>query len=366
MRMAVCGFLMLVLVGSPVSAGERGLPPAEDRAFARFTQAASDAEAAYRETVLGLLKVLNSHLVDGERVAVRKAEIEEANRIRFYRDRIARLGTEVSRHDFLGGTLPAIDKHFVPPSAMQRIEEYAGKLSEADGVYRAALESIRTEVTKLIASARRLAIDSADLDAANRVQKVEDNINEEIAIRLDVLGYAEYLCSSADRVRTDFILAQPEAWRVVNEELIGTERPGEALEATLAWKFKRISAVTVRGRIRPNSKHNFRMSVGPVNLIFNWEMAKECHFRYDDDLTVIRRNLLAPGREHEITVRQLTAKSIEVLVDGRRVWITLGRLWGTVTIYPYQSSIGIREVRVLGKSTGRLDRTTGRPSHRRW
>ena len=131
-------------------------------------------------------------------------------------------------------------------------------------------------------------------------------------------------------------------------------------------KFERISAVTVRGRIRPNSKHNFRMSVGPVNLIFNWEMAQQCHFRYDDDVTVIRRNLLEPGREHEITVRQLTAKSIEVLVDGRRVWITLGRLWGTVTIYPYQSSIGIRGVRVLGKSTGRLDRTTDRPSHRRW
>ncbi len=366
MRTAVCVFFMLVLVGAPVSAEEQRLPPAEDRALARFAPAAIAAEAKYLETALGLLKVLAVHLADGERSAVRSGEIQEANRIRVYRDRIARLGTEVSRHDFLGGTLPAIDQHFVPPSAVQRVGECARKLTEADRAYRAALGSIKTEVMELIASARRLAIESADLDAANRVQKVEDAINKEIAIRLEVLGYTEYYCRSSDRVRNDFILAQPEAWRVVDEELIGTERHDEALEATLAWKLDRISAVTVRGRIRANSKHNFRLSVGPVNLIFNWELARQCHFRYDDDLTVIRGDLLKPGREHEITVRQLTAKSIEVTVDGKRVWITHGRLWGTVTIYPYQSSIGIREVRVLGKSAGPLDRTTGRPSHRRW
>jgi hypothetical protein len=146
MKTLVGAILMLLTLGSSVFGGDRSLPPAEDRALAQFTKAAGDAEAAYRETVLGLMKVLGSHLVDAERATVRKGDIEEANRIRIYRDRIARLATEVSRHDFLGGTLPPIDAYGVPvpPTAKERIEVCAGKLSEAEGVYREALKTARS------------------------------------------------------------------------------------------------------------------------------------------------------------------------------------------------------------------------------
>jgi hypothetical protein len=367
MKTVIGAFLALLLVGSSVSAGDRSLPPAEDQALAQFTRAAGDAEAAYRETVLGLLKVLGSHLVDAERATVRKGDIEEANRIRYYRDRLARLATEVSRHDFLGGLVPVIDKQFVPPSAKAGIEACAGKLSEADGVYRAALKTARSGISELIASARRLATDSADLDAVNRVRKIEDAIDHEIAIRLERLGYIERRFDSRQAADKALLLEQPEAWRVEDGELIGTEGPGEKLAASVKLRTGRISAVTVRGRILPSAKHNFRMAVGPVTLIFNWERAAECHFRYHEKLTVVRGNLLVPGREHQITVRQLTKKSIEVLVDGRRVWITHGRLSGTITVYTHESSIGIREVRVLGTSGGLdLDPRSFKPSHRRW
>ena len=342
------------------------VPPPEDLARTGFQTAATAAETAYRNSVLNAMRVLESRLAELERDAVKRSDLQEGNDVRAYRDRMKRLAAIVERQTDLGGMVPRIHAHGVPTSASHAVNDCKAKLAQAGLDYRAALTDAKFAAAKILRPAMESATESGDLDAANRVKASQDAIETERARRSRALGYDEYRCDSLASVQQMFLLKEPDAWRVVDGELIGTERYEEELEATLAWSFEQFTSVTVRGRIRKNAKHNFRINVGPVNLIFNWECARQCHFRYYDDCSVIEHNLLTPGKEHDITVRQKTRDSIEVLVDGSPVWTTPGRLYGTITIYTTKSSIGVRELSVLGKKKGPLDRETGKPSHRRW
>jgi hypothetical protein len=136
-------------------------------------------------------------------------------------------------------------------------------------------------------------------------------------------------------------------WSVEDGELRGSS-PGGTEWATLATTYRAIESVTIRGLIVPPATTNFRIWVGPLHLIFNWEMADENHFRNLGDCTVIRTHALVPGKEHEIVLRQ-AGKKVLVSVDGRTLWQTQAELTGTVS---FQAALGsmlaIRLLRVEG------------------
>ncbi len=363
MKTGLAVLSLVLLLSSVVPAGVRGLPPPEDRAAAQFNQAAKDAEAAYRETILGSYRVLDGALLDEERAAVKRWDIEEANRVRRCRDLSSWLAAEIAQHDYLGGIVRAAQRSLATDSSTLVLSTHARELGEAAKTYSKALRTGKQEVKPLLMIARDIAIRSGDLDAANRVMAAEEGIDKEIAERMSILFYREYRFTDMHELERNFLVGHPEAWRVTDGELICMLRTGDRIEVTPRIDFESISAVTIHGRIRPSFRTNFRLHVGPVHAIFNWERAAECHFRYFQKLTVHRGNLLVPGKEHEISVRQLTRKSVELTVDGKRAWISHGKLDGTITINPSQSSIGVREIRVLGVLKSQSG--PGGPTHRR-
>ena len=354
MKRTIRALVVLALAGAAAGADPERLAPAEPAARGAYDAAADTAEAAYLETAVGSLRVFLARIGDAERAIVREGEafLTAANRIRKIADRFGPIADEAAKHINLGGVLP------MPPEPEEElgIEDAIGEcreeMSAAKKAYREALEAAAAAATAAMAPALDRAIRSGDLDAANRVKEPGAAIAKDVRFR------------SVDTLENRFLVEGLEHWRVVDGELIGTARKDEKLEVTAAPAVRSISAVTIRARIVPPSTTNLRLTVGPVNAIFNWERAPEAHFRYQEDRTIVRGNLLTPGTEHEITVRQLTRRSIEVLVDGRRVWITHGTLEGTVTVYPSESTIGIRQIRILGVASD--DGWPDYPSHRRW
>jgi hypothetical protein len=121
--------------------------------------------------------------------------------------------------------------------------------------------------------------------------------------------------------------------------------------AYLTWPqyFGRISSVTVHGSIASPENVDFRLAVGHVNAIFNWELddVDIYHDGWGDGKAVPHRSL-AKGRDCEMKFVQ-DGDVIRVLVDGRETWQTTGRMAGTVTIYPaVGSTIRIRDVEIRG------------------
>jgi len=147
----------------------------------------------------------------------------------------------------------------------------------------------------------------------------------------------------AKRLLDGFIMSTPKAWQPRRGELQG--RKGYLTYATY---FKSIRRVEVRGRLVPPSKHNFRMSVGQINLIFNWEVRRQNAYRNGEKCTMQDGDALVPGQVHEIVVEN-EGEQITVSVDGKTVYTTAGKLHGTVTLYPaFRSTIGVSRIEIAG------------------
>jgi hypothetical protein len=114
--------------------------------------------------------------------------------------------------------------------------------------------------------------------------------------------------------------------------------------------FEEIKSVRIVGGIVPPAKGSFRMSVGPVSMILNWENADENHFRCVDGgrSGVVRPHVLVPGKFHEIVVQQDGDKAV-VSVDGKSLYTCVTKLNGAISIYTYKSAIAVREIVVEGK-----------------
>ncbi len=155
------------------------------------------------------------------------------------------------------------------------------------------------------------------------------------------------------RFETDEDLA---AWRIGGGEWVVKKGAafGRQVGNTYAYLtypvfFGAISSVTIRGGIASADNFNFRIAIGHVSAIFNWELADQNIYR---DQTWgeghnVRPRALSPG-QHEIRFVE-DGDVIRILVDGREVWETTGRLRGTVTVYPaVGSTIEVREVEIRG------------------
>ena len=105
----------------------------------------------------------------------------------------------------------------------------------------------------------------------------------------------------------------------------------------------------IRGRIVPPSTRNFRVAVGQINLIFNWEIQEENHYRNGRVCTVQKGHALTPGTMHDILIQEDDGH-VTVFVDDEVVYETEAELHGTVTVHPeLGSSIAISELIIEGE-----------------
>ncbi|MEO6594299.1 MAG: hypothetical protein ABIP94_06065 [Planctomycetota bacterium] len=106
------------------------------------------------------------------------------------------------------------------------------------------------------------------------------------------------------------------------------------------------------GGIQTEVGLNFRIAVGPVNILFNWEGADQNHFYFRDEggerVQVTEPRLLRAGREHTIVLRQFD-EDVLVFVDGAEVARGRATLAGTVCVYPaIGSEIFVRSIDIVG------------------
>lgn len=136
--------------------------------------------------------------------------------------------------------------------------------------------------------------------------------------------------------------ASPESLdRFVVENSDGCRLNGHSLQISKAYityrtYFDSISSVKIRGG---TDSLNFRVSVGMVNMILNWEGDNHNRFWYIEKKQpgrqpdrITRPMALRPGAIHEIGVAQL-GSDVVVTIDGVKHFATKGRLFGTVGIY---------------------------------
>lgn len=362
MRKTMLAAALLTLVGA--AAGAEPAPTEKAVASAReaFRRAADAAETAYRETAIGSLRVFTSRLADAERARVRAGRIDEANAVRAVSDRFGALADELGERFYLRGVLPRLEAPREPFGIGDAVEDCRTELAAAAKAYREALEAAAAAAEESMAPALALAIRCADLDAANAIEAVEDEMAAEIRVRTRPLEWRVYRFRSMEPVKRDFTVEEPSCWRTVDGELVGSASKAARLLA--AEGYRSLSSVAIRGRILPPPATNFRLGIGPLSAIFNWELAPQSHFRWYAHRTISSFRL-TPGKEQEITIRQLTRASVELGVDGKRVYLTHGDLAGTVCLFPScESTIGVREIRILGVPDGKGRRTE--PSHRLW
>lgn len=158
---------------------------------------------------------------------------------------------------------------------------------------------------------------------------------------------ASGIYSFASAVQSPPIVNSGGEWRVEGGELLGT-CPGDGQWATLGVSYASMTEVTVRVRIVPPAKFNFRYWVGDYHFIFNHEIGRRTECRNGKQMTEMFRDLLTPGKEHDITVREEGGKVL-LLVDGKKEWETTGRMKGTISFQAaHGSTIGVRQIRVNG------------------
>jgi hypothetical protein len=133
----------------------------------------------------------------------------------------------------------------------------------------------------------------------------------------------------------------PKRWHIA-----GNEYQGDDDLLVFGVYFKEISFVSIKGRILEPSKTNFRVGVGRIGMIFNWEMADMDRFHNGTSITSHQGHSLQPGKTQIITLER-RGRRIVVCVDDEPVYTTaIADLSGTVAVYG--SSIAISEIRITG------------------
>ncbi|MEZ5965055.1 MAG: hypothetical protein R3F56_14570 [Planctomycetota bacterium] len=136
-------------------------------------------------------------------------------------------------------------------------------------------------------------------------------------------------------------------WRLDGGCLVG-RNTGAATRATTRFAWRSIDCVRILGGIRSADALNFRVAVGRVNLLFNWEVADENHFYVGESCSKTSPRRLQAGREHRIELRQV-GDEVVVTVDDTLLGAMTGTLAGTVSVYPaLGSEIFVRAIDVVG------------------
>jgi Ca2+-binding EF-hand superfamily protein len=195
--------------------------------------------------------------------------------------------------------------------------------------------------------------------SATRFAMLDSNGNEQLDIDeltagLRRLSRGSSASAALIRFTTDEVLKDFEAyggraeWKVVDNELIGISRRGDGSRFTYKTYYSSIKLVRIRGRIVPPAKNNFRIAVGPINMILNWECADENGFHDGRKGGSVKGHALTPGKMHTIVVAQKGKEAI-VSIDGKEIYRSEAKLEGTVTVYPaLGSTIAISDIDIDG------------------
>lgn len=149
----------------------------------------------------------------------------------------------------------------------------------------------------------------------------------------------------------DQLLITGGSWRIENGTLFGKSLgPDVATRAASRFAWQRIDSVTIRGGIHSTDGLNFRVAVGSVNVLFNWEGADHNHVYVGDAITVTQPRALRAAAEHCIELRQHGDQVLVlVLVDDHVLARVPATLAGPITIYPaIGSEIFVKSLHVVG------------------
>lgn len=172
------------------------------------------------------------------------------------------------------------------------------------------------------------------------------------------LGQVDFSRGGIDQMRILGAASQLEAGRLILQNL------GPAARALLTTAYEEIRSVRVRGEILSPDNRNFRIAVGDFCAIFNWELEESCHFWVGEARSRRQGLLFKKGVQHDIRLRQIGSR-IVVCCDGQEVFQALGKLRGTVCVYPaVRSRIAVASIHV----DGQIDRFTKvtEPSGKCW
>jgi hypothetical protein len=149
--------------------------------------------------------------------------------------------------------------------------------------------------------------------------------------------------TEADRQQ---VVTAGDHWRIEDGLLVGTAT--ETANATHRYAFENVRSVVIAGGIRSAAGLNFRIAVGNVNLLCNWEGAPENHAYFGSVRQTLRPPALTAGKLHTIALHR-TDTGIVVCIDDRPWCTGIGTLDGTVSVYPaLGSEIFVREILVDG------------------
>lgn len=137
-------------------------------------------------------------------------------------------------------------------------------------------------------------------------------------------------------------------WRVERGAAVGKQVGAEYSYMTWPVHYGAIASVTVRGgMVGPRGKE-FRVAVGHVSAIFNWDMGNVNVMRNGCLGENVTPAALTADREHVIRFVQ-DGPLVRVTVDDNEIWQARTQMHGTVTIYPaVGSTIRIRSVEIRG------------------
>ena len=219
------------------------------------------------------------------------------------------------------------------------------------GAERLLTLSHRVEAKWLRRSLQRLARESL----ARRLREAGDDAERSVLARqlasviaalADRDGVTRLRFASAEALRQ--LAVAPDTWSIADGLLVGVARKPDTY-ATHRCAFAEIRSVVIRGGIRSAAGLNFRLAVGGVNVIFNWEVQPQNHLWSGGVQQTTSPPALTPGQEHTIALHAVGGEVL-VLVD-ERLWFTArGALAGTVCVYPaLGSEIFVREILVDGE-----------------
>jgi hypothetical protein len=114
--------------------------------------------------------------------------------------------------------------------------------------------------------------------------------------------------------------------------------------------FQSLSSVTIRGGIVSPDQLNFRVAVGPINMILNWEQHNQNIFSNGDKpapFAATQPRVMIGNAINDIHIKQ-EGSDVLVLINGKLQYSTKAGLSGTVTVYAGNSTIMVHEIIIEG------------------
>ena len=187
--------------------------------------------------------------------------------------------------------------------------------------------------------------------ASGRFKSIVENTSEEAA---DTFTYTKTVIAFNDMDEKEFFLYSGGKWNVKEGALLGSCQGGTEW-ATYKTAYNQISSVKIRGKIVsetpdvPSRKNcNFRLWIGPIHVVFNWEGANHNSFRNQTIVSIVSPHALRPGQLHDIEIKQIQ-DDVVVTVDKKEMYRTKAKLEGTVSFKSaWGSTIAIEELSIEG------------------